>query len=47
MLIMQFYCINDDVPDETTELLQTACTEQDVPYVEIGRSGNSSATAAN
>ncbi|MBC7909916.1 MAG: 2OG-Fe(II) oxygenase [Pyrinomonadaceae bacterium] len=31
----QFYCVNDSVPQETTDLLRTACEERKVEYVEV------------
>ena len=30
-----FYCVNDGVPNETTELLRAACKQRGVEYVEI------------
>jgi hypothetical protein len=31
----QFHCVNDKVPQETTDLLRTACEQRDVEYLEI------------
>lgn len=31
----QFYCVNDNVPQQTTELLRIACEQRNVEYVEI------------